>query len=135
MIMEQTIKIDVPEGKKAIYVKHTKSIKFVDIDTNKSRSWEEYCCKNPLLELETKKDEESLVSLLKLTCLHDEWVEGWTPDYTDNQEKWVIEFHQNCLIVSYGFYTHRFLSFPTQACAQDFLDCFGDLIEKAKRFI
>ena len=84
--------------------------------------------------LETKEDAEGIIALIQLTRLHDEWVGDWkiynngayysiTHDRV-NLENFVIEY---CNL--------RLLSFPTKEMAEEFLDCFKDLIKRAKRFI
>ena len=111
--MEQIIKIEVPEGKKAVYNESTKTIEFVDIEPIRSKSWEEFCKNHPNVSHEewcldnqrgyiahygikgckrnnthktliaTKEDAEGILALVQLTRLYDEWVGDWKPVYND----------------------------------------------------
>lgn len=158
--MEQTIKINVPEGKKAVYNESTQTIEFVNIEPVKSKSWEEFCKNhdevkkeyfvNGLSDIEkfnttsrgnrlnanllaTKEDAEGILALIQLTRLHDEWVGNWKhkngkPVYT------ILRDMYNTLIVVLA-YKYQLLQFPTKEMAEEFFNCFGDLIEKAKKFV
>lgn len=50
--MEQTIKINVPEGKIARYNEETQTIEFVDKEPIRSKSWEEFCKNHPFQKTE-----------------------------------------------------------------------------------
>lgn len=160
--MEQTITINVPEGKKPIYNESTQTVSFVDIKPIRSKSWEEFCknhteCKGEYYissssainelnnhynrtdltcnnSLATKEDAEGILALIQLTRLYDEWVGDWKPNY---KGEWIysISYYQNYIDILNNRFQHVLLSFPTKDMAQDFLNCFKDLIEKAKRFI
>lgn len=109
--MEQTLTINCPEGKKAIYNEYNQTVYFVDIEPIRSKSWEEFCknhsdvsnnewcidCKRGYSEpygingvkrtifnkalLATKEDAEGILALIQLTRLHDEWIGDWKPDW------------------------------------------------------
>lgn len=85
----------------------------------------------------SKEDAEGILALIKLTRLHDEWVGDWKPDYSEDKVIWQIYKRGNFgeINVLYSDYNNKLLSFPTHEMAQEFLDCFKDLIEKAKKFI
>lgn len=156
--MIETIKINVPEGKKAVYDEATQTIKFVDIALIRSKSWAEFCKNHPNAAsdryidpfgkifqwdaynrnskclLKNREDAEGILALIQLIRLHDEWVGSWEPDY---KGKWFhsIYYYQNYIDVFDNRYNHNLLSFPTKEMAKEFLNCFKDLLEKAKRFI
>lgn len=48
----QEIKIKVPEGKRAVYDEATQTIKFVDAERVRSKSWEEFCQNHPQVSYE-----------------------------------------------------------------------------------
>lgn len=153
--MEQVIKINVPEGKKAVYNETTQVIEFVNTEPIRSRSWEEFCKNHPDSEseysissattsniinrsiinrtnkcwLETRDDAEGILALIQLTRLHDEWV-GDKRKISYNSIYW--DYESNEFRISNNFHH---LWFPNYRMAEEFLDCFRDLIEKAKRFI
>lgn len=156
--MEQTIKINVPEGKKAVYNENTQTIEFVDLP--KSKSWKEFCINHPSTKgeyyitsnstihrvacgyrdqnntsnncLVSVEDAEAILALIQLTRLHDEWVEG--SDYKKYDEKAYIYIENDTPHVCVGI-NHHFLDFPTSKMAREFLDCFKELIIKAKKYL
>lgn len=112
--MEQIIKINVPEGKVAVYDENAQTIKFVDKEPIRSKSWEEFCenhpdargeyyitkfgdidsptCHDEYGEFRTgnaylakKEDAEGIIALIQLIRLHDEWVGDWKPDYSSSR--------------------------------------------------
>lgn len=160
-----TIDIDVRDGYELKYNPETRTIEEVKKEPVRSMSWEEFCKNHPIEKntewcidanriipayaeitsraatfeqakgyLATKEDAEGILTLIQLTRLHDEWVGDWEPDY---KGKWFcsISYYQNYIDVLDNRYQHVLLSFPTKEMAKDFLECFKDLIEKAKRFI
>lgn len=168
---EQTIKINVPDGKKVVYDEKTQTIEFVDIKPIKSKSWEEFCNNHPQISyeyylqqsvtmvippttetrinfrhishgeqskclLKTKEDAEGILALIQLTRLHDEWIGDWMPNYCDDKtKKWHIYFFSDEIDIAWSHEQKRFLVFPSKEMAKEFLDCFRDLIQKAKKFI
>lgn len=165
--MENEIKIKVPDGKKAVQTVDSNGnivIKFENIEPIRSKSWEEFCKNNPVVEnewyitsngyingpfigsdnrninndttfLETKEDAEGLLALIQLTRLHDEWVGDWKANWECCESKVVILHTANEYVVRDGVYYHRLLVFPTREMAEEFKECFKDLLEKAKKFI
>lgn len=162
--MEQKITIEIPEGKnyeKTIDDNGNIVIKFVDKPKVKSKSWDEFC-KNHTPGIEyyigsngviikteftekmypnnfvTREDAEGNLALIQLTRLHDEWVDGWVPNWdwdSRTQTKYTVYYYCGNLTVDYTAFSKRLLVFPTEEMAIEFLDCFRDLIEKAKKFI
>lgn len=97
------------------------------------RSWEDYCKYNSILTTSfsscAKYD-----AFVKLEHLRDCWLDGWTPKW-DTSEKWCIRLYKNLLHVGLCTDISRFLTFPTKEMAEDFLECFWDLIEAARNLI
>jgi hypothetical protein len=68
--------------------------------------------------------------LFQLEQLRNCWRQGWTPSKGDSGFGIRFDFYEGFRIVKlYSFST--FLSFPTEEMAEEFLECFRDLIEKA----
>ena len=126
----------------------------------RSKSWEEFCNNHPTFDewyvtdspkpmmlsganlprirysLETKEDAEGILVLIQLTRLHNEWVDGWVPNWEDmSQTKYIVYYYGKTLVIDSTASFKRLLAFPTREMAVEFLTCFKDLIEKAKKFI
>ena len=154
--MKQTIEIEVPDGKKAVWKDN--KIVFEDIKPQLPKTWEEFCEQNKINEgeyyldissnamkslpgerykytdrniLPNKQAAEQHLALMQLHQLRDCYRQGWIPNYTDNSKKWGITNVRNKLgidvIINYG----TFLSFQTKDLAEEFLNNFKDLIEQA----
>lgn len=158
--MKQTIEIEVPDGKKAIW-KDGKVV-FEDIKPQLPKTWEEFCKQNPVRETEyflnnccyliiatekggrirseetdknllpSKQAAEAHLALMQLHQLRDAWREGWLPDWTnDKQNKYaILSFRCEYEITPLNFRS-RFLTFQDKKRADEFYECFRDLIEKA----
>ena len=147
--MEKELKIEVPQGYKIDRQKSTfEKIVFKKIEHCKPTTWKEYCkyvkdCpsyygnprKNNIFgtrfngfynEFFTEKRVKQYVSLGKLLQLRDYWVKGYS------------EFRYALFGTEYGislcdfngFYAYS-LTFPTKEMAEEFKDCFEDLIKQA----
>ena len=118
------------------------------------RSWEEFCKKQPIkkdesyinsegkiLSFTTKtarrdwnhicpsqKSAEAHLAMMQLEQLRDCWRQGWIPK--TYEAVYTIKFSGRGLGV-YNFVSREFLSFPTKEMAEEFLECFRDLIEQA----
>ena len=94
------------------------------------RSWEEYCRKYGYVCLSTRYTNLSLKydALIKLEQLRDCWRQSWKPK--KNKPIYAIKFSVQGLGV-YNFVSREFLSFPTREMAEEFLECFKDLINEA----
>lgn len=156
--MKQTIEIEVPEGKKAVW----KNGYVVFEDTELPKTWEEFC-KGHFVDLngEFYIDDESSVknnkdgyynrnknydrnllpikeaaeahlAFMQLHQLRDCYRQGWIPDWNNTkQTKYCIESYCNMYYnTSYTTYVH-FLAFQTEEIAKEFLHNFEDLIKKA----
>lgn len=84
--------------------------------------------------LSSKEDAEGVLALIQLTRLHDEWVGDWKPRFRADPNAAIINTG-NKLEVSVSCYCSALLLFPNKELAEEFLKCFKDLIEKAKKFI
>lgn len=129
------------------------------------KTWEEFCEQNPITNLEyfidessevrkakieggirhkeydgnvlpTKQAAEAHLALMQLHQLRDCWREGWVPDWNDgDQNKYVIVPNEGEFMI-YEYHTiSRFLAFQDEKRADEFNDCFIDLIRKAGDFI
>lgn len=125
------------------------------------RTWEEFCNQNRITKLEyyiddssdvrkaktrggirhekydrnvlpSKQAAEAHLAYKQLHQLRDAWREGWLPDWTDeDQTKYVILNTAGEFTIR-GFYSMScFLAFQDEKRADEFLDCFIDLIRKA----
>lgn len=158
--MKQTIEIEVPDGKRAIW-KDGKVI-FEDIKSNLPKTWEEFCeqykIKNGECYLDTssyinklrdskrysdsdknilpsKKAAEQHLALMQLHQLRDCYREGWLPDGFSDQ--YSIEMYYDpsngvvkLRIIKY-YSISKFLSFQDEERTKEFLNNFRNLIEKA----
>ena len=156
--MKQTIEIEVPEGKKAVWKNNY--VLFEDIELPKT--WEEFC-KGHFVDLNgefyidyqssirsnkdgyynraenydknllpSKEAAEAHLALMQLHQLRDCYRQGWVPDWEDAAEnKWCIikQFGKNNVV---SFVSNGFfLAFPKKEVAEEFLRNFESLIKKA----
>ena len=154
--MKQTIEIEVPDGKKAVW-KDNKVI-FEDIKPQLPKTWEEFCKQNMIkkseyylnpssciLELRDYKREvfsdrnvlptrqaaEAHLALMQLHQLRDCYREGWEPNWNNDCNKYIIVKNRDKYVVFGGSWTNQFLSFQDRERAEEFLTNFRELIEKA----
>ena len=156
--MKQTIEIEVPEGKKAVW-KDGKVV-FEDIKPQLPKTWEEFCKNYPtritdcyidsgcgLREigegvkrhvacdrnlLPSEQAAKAHIALMQLHQLRDAWREGWVPDWTeDNQKKYAICNLDGEFSIKIRYTNRYFLAFQDEKRAYEFKDCFIDLIRKA----
>lgn len=155
--MKQTIEIEVPDGKKAVWKDN--NVVFEDIKSQFPKTWEEFCEQNMIKKSEyyldpyscilelwdnkrdissdrnvlpTRQAAEAHLALMQLHQLRDCYRQGWQPNWNNSKStKYCIEFMDNRYII-FGYYaSSKFLSFPTKELAKEFLTNFRDLIEKA----
>lgn len=154
--MKQTIEIEVPDGKKAVW-KDNKVI-FEDIKPRFPKTWEEFCKQNKTNEneyyldnvscivkadiderhkhtdrniLPNKQAAEAHLALMQLHQLRDCYRQGWIPDWSDtNQEKFSIQITRKN---EKGGYSHisTFLTFQNAELSDKFYNNFHELIEQA----
>lgn len=156
--MKQTLEIEVPEGKKAVW-KDGKVV-FEDIKPELPKTWEEFCEKYPKVQeeyfitpgsvvgelswgrnrdackdrnlLPSKESAEAHLALMQLHQLRDCYRQGWVPDWGYAAEnKWCITNQLGITRVVSFSSTRFFLAFPTKGIAEEFLHNFADLIRKA----
>ena len=156
--MKQTIEIEVPDGKKAVW-KDNKVI-FEDIKPQLPKTWEEFCRQNKIEKnecyldacscivkalirercedsdrnvLPNKQVAEAHLALMQLHQLRDCYRQGWEPNWSDGEDKY-------CIVRSYNNTNHLvaaykgakvFLSFQSADIARLFLKNFRGLIEAA----
>ena len=154
--MKQTIEIDVPDGKIAIW-KDNKVV-FEDIKPQFPKTWEEFCEQNAIKRSEcyldtssciidmwdgkrdissdrnvlpNKQATEAHLALMQLHQLRDCYREGWEPDWNNDCNKYIIVKNRNKYVVFGGNWTNEFLSFQDRERAEEFLNNFRELIEQA----
>ena len=154
--MKQTIEIDVPDGKIAIW-KDNKVV-FEDIKPQFPKTWEEFCEQNAIKRSEcyldtssciidmwdgkrdissdrnvlpNKQATEAHLALMQLHQLRDCYREGWEPDWNNDCNKYIIVKNRDKYVVFGGNWTNQFLSFQDRERAEEFLTNFRDLIEQA----
>lgn len=154
-----TVDIDVRDGYELKYNPETRTIEEVKKEPIRSMSWKEFRKNHPYItkeyyindagliftveecnriccnKLSTKEDAEGIRALIKLIRLHDEWVGDWKPtsEKTYYAISYNLEYEQ--FVIDAWWRLQQVLSFPTKQMTEEFLNCFKDLIEKAKRFI
>ena len=125
--MSQTIEIEVPEGKKAVW--KDGQVVFEDIKPQLPKTWKEFCenyprkkdeyyitlncqinsfgydsCRNKYSDkniLPSKQAAEAHLALMQLHQLRDCYRQGWIPDYTDAYDKF-------CIIRQFNFHSNKF---------------------------
>lgn len=129
--MKQTIEIEVPDSKQAIW-KDNKVV-FKDIKPKLPKTWEEFCKQNKTNDrniLLNKQAAEQHFALMKLHQLRDCYRQGWIPDWDD--EKFIITVnYKEFYSVGKCIKTKEFLAFQSREIAEEFLTNFRDLIEQA----
>ena len=158
--MKQTIEIEVPDGKKAVW-KDNKVV-FEDIKSQFPKTWEEFCEQNMIKKSEyyldpsscilelwddkrdissdrnvlpTRQAAEAHLALMQLHQLRDCYRQGWEPDWNNDCDKYIIVKNRDKYVVFGGNWTNPFLSFQDRERAEEFLTNFRDLIEQAEDLI
>lgn len=146
--MEKELKIEVPQGYEIDRQKSTfEKIIFKKILEN-PKTWEEYCKltnnkpsfharptnvvttsyhTGEFIDFSTKERAEQFIALGKLLQLRDYWVRGYSEFryavYGDRLDGTAIcDWREN---------SHYPLTFPIKVMAEEFKDCFSDLIKQA----
>lgn len=154
--MKQTIEIDVPDGKKAVW-KDGKVI-FEDVTSGLPTTWREFCNKFPVSNMEycikinshiiklvsSERDEredrnilpnekaaEQHLALMQLHQLRDCYRQGWVPSYLYEEQKYNINDDAGLIGINCTNKRVSFLSFPTLELAEQFLKNFRNLIIQA----
>ena len=149
--MEKELKIKIPKGYEIDRQKSTfEKIVFKKIPEN-PKTWKEYCeltkginsnyanattnmvykdkYTGAYNEFLTKKRAEQFVALGQLMQLRDYWVRG----YKEFKYALLVTRNENILVYDWsGYHTYpHILTFPTKEMAEEFKECFSDLIKKA----
>lgn len=153
--MKQTIEIEVPEGKEAIW--KDGRVFFIDKKPELPKTWAEFCTNHPIKKGECYINNCSAVgqsscgcrlpnsdtnllpsfdaakahlALMQLHQLRDCYRQGWIPKL--DKDTWIIVQMKDATfsIKSYSNYS-GFLSFQSYKLAEEFLNNFRDLIEQA----
>ena len=154
--MKQTIEIEVPEGKKAVW-KDGKVV-FKDIKPQLPKTWEEFCRQNKIEKnecyldacscivkafirercedsdrnvLPNKQAAEAHLALMQLHQLRDCYRQGWEPNWRNTSSKHCIRKQGNSYIIVCCGISVTFLSFQSREIAYEFLTNFRELIEQA----
>ena len=154
--MKQTIEIEVPDGKKAVW-KEGKVV-FEDLGPKLPKTWDEFCnnykiqkeecyintdadikksvsSRNRLIYgdsnvLPNKQAAEAHLALIKLHQLRDCYRQGWIPT-VDKVLFGIIKRLSSGSLEVNSFTSSKFLSFQSEEIAKEFLDNFRNLIEQA----
>ena len=155
--MKQTIEIEVPDGKMAVW-KDNKVI-FEDIKPQLPKTWVEFCNQNKIRKgecsidiygntiehgegvdrsciydkntLQSKQTALAHLALMQLHQLRDCYRQGWEPDWKNDYNKYIIVKNRDKYVVFGGNWTNQFLSFQDRERAEEFLTNFRELIEQA----
>lgn len=155
--MKQTIEIEVPDGKKAIW--KDGKIVFEDIKPQLPKTWEEFCYSNDrkpseafisngseieyITEKHNRKNYQDRnilpseqaakqhLALMQLHQLRDCYRQGWVPNWRDGSYKYCIVNHRFKYDIMPFVDTIKFLSFQSEEIAKEFLGNFRKLIEEA----
>lgn len=163
--MKQTIEIEVPDGKKAIW-KDNKVV-FEDIEPQLPKTWREFCDNNPIKLSEfyisstgeisnfkaydfvfvnkrpwgetnflpSKQDAEAHLALIQLHQLRDCYRQGWKPDWNDSNQEKYVIELQETSPIGCAYTTPYFLAFQSNEIAEKFKANFIDLIKQASDLI
>lgn len=155
--MKQTIEIEVPDGKKAVW-KDNKVV-FEDIKPQFPKTWEEFCNNYSVKKgecfinysshiaepdctdrgkysdknmLPSKRAAEQHLALMQLHQLRDCYKQGWIPNWNNDLEnKYCILYTNRVLRICVFRTARRFLAFQSYEIAEEFLNNFHELIEEA----
>ena len=158
--MKQTIEIEVPEGKKAVWKEG--KVMFEDIKPKLPKTWGEFCEQNKVKDgecyignissvvevlkgncfhrqkihdinlLPNNKAAEQHLVLMQLHQLRDCYRQGWVPNWNnENEERYSILHNTIHYIITDTTIASKFLTFQSVKIAREFLNNFRDLIEQA----
>ena len=94
------------------------------------RSWEEFCKQGNPIASWRYNIPIKYETLFKLEQLRNCWWGNWKPTW-DGSTKYAIKRNCNEISIIRTYNTSSFLVFPTREMAEEFLECYKDLIEKA----
>jgi hypothetical protein len=152
----KTLKINVPEGYEIDKEQSTfENIVFKEIEKGLLKSWEEienlqgffvdYGSDIRETDVDvmkskanrnifaTKEQAIASIALAQLSQLREVYRQGWEPDWeNETQKKWCIRFYKGTLDIEDYCSTSYFFSFQSIEIAEQFLENFRELIEKAR---
>ena len=161
--MKQTIEIEVPNDKKAVW--KDGQVVFEDIKPQLPKTWKEFCenyprkkdeyyitlncqinsfgydsCRNKYSDkniLPSKQAAEAHLALMQLHQLRDCYRQGWIPDWNNIDEKRysILPYEGGQYIIARTTFSPCFLTFQSEEIAEEFLNNFRDLIEQADDLI
>lgn len=150
----KTFNIEIPEGYEIDQEKSTfEKIVFKEIKKGLPKTWEELirvegsyvgtCATATKCDgltndsnknvFKTTEQAIAAIALAQLSQLRDAYRQGWKPDWQNHRiKKYCIFVEDDNFRIDHWYTRQYFLSFETQAIAQEFLENFRDLIEKAQ---
>lgn len=158
---ENELTIEIPEGQEIDWQESAKQEKIVfkKKDT-KPRSWGEYLRLNTGFDgtgidwnivggiratglhhrgkaIVPTKYGAPFIAMMQLMSVRQEWIGDWEPDWKNRRQcKYCIALFENDeVMIDENIVCTRSLSFPTKEMAEDFMDCFKDLLNMAKPLI
>lgn len=157
------VKIEIPEGYEIDREKSTfEKIVFKKKEDNRPRSWEEYCnnFEGQFYYIQDDRDNiatsftpsglisayknyvpseelaEAFLAMMQLMSLRQAWIGDWKPDWSNGEYKYALIYEEAFDIhVRTAIWVNSPLSFPTEEMANDFMNCFKDLLNAAKQLI
>lgn len=78
----------------------------------------------------TKNQARSALAMAQLSQLMKVYNDGWVPDWSDNESKYVINYFDHYIDRDYVLHSASFLAFKTEALCTLFLENFPDLIKE-----
>ena len=88
-------------------------------------------CDSPIVVSNTNWEKTKAIS--QLMDIADYYNKGWKPDWdNDSKPKYCISVEGNEVIIDIHYICQALLVFPTKEMAEEFLNCFRDLLEEAK---
>lgn len=154
--METKNIINIPEGYE-IDKEQSNDRQIVLKKIERPRTWEEYCekmkgkqsfyCNSetnysitqskfddiPCIdEFDNKEDAKAFLALSMLRKLRKAWICDWKPDWTSQDQKFVITTFMNNIEENINYNASRSLSFSTEDMCNEFRKTFKDLLEIAK---
>lgn len=80
----------------------------------------------------TKEQAEASIALAQLSQLREVYRNGWVPDWSDYNVKYIISFKEDEIVTDFFKRSNYFLSFQDEKTRDLFFENFRELIEKAK---